>query len=127
MCLTAQPLSPNDLATIKLFAFKLNMPGLTERAFSALLLIFPDQHIQSWKIMCSHVQFLSGFQPVCYDWCLNSCMCYTAQYKNVNNCPECGTTQLKDGKVQKYFEYLPLIPHLCFMVANPQLAVAMCY
>ena len=77
--------------------------------------------------MCSRVQFLSGFQPICYDCCLNSCICYTTQYKNVNNCPECGTARLKDGKVQKYFEYLPLIPRLCFMVANPQLAVAMRY
>ena len=126
-CLTAnQSLSAKDLPTIRLFAFKLDM-GLTERAFSALLTIFPDQHILSWKVMCSRVQFLSGFQPVCYDCCPNSCICYTAQYKSLENCPQCGTAQFQDGKPQKYFEYLPLIPCLCSMVVNQWIALAMRY
>jgi hypothetical protein len=101
--------------------------GLTERAFSALLSIFPDQCIPSWKVTCSRVQFLSGFQPVCYNCCPNSCICYTAQYENLENCPQCGTARLQDGKPQKYFEYLPLIPRLCSMVANPRLASVMRY
>ena len=126
-CLTVnQSLSAKDLATIRLFTFKLDM-GLTERAFSALPTVFPDQCIPSWKVTCSHVQFLLGFQPVRYDCCPNSCICYTAQYENLENCPQCRTARFQDGKPQKYFEYLPFIPCLCSMVVNWQITLAMCY
>ena len=101
--------------------------GLTQTAFNLLPRVFPDQSICSWKVSCSRIQFLSGFQPIRYDCCLNSCICYTAQYKNLDHCPLCGTARLIDGKALKYFEYLPLIPRLCSMVANPRLAAAMRY
>lgn len=116
----------NDLTVTKLFAFKLQT-GITNRAFDLLPHILSDRDFSSWKVTWSRIQYLSGIQPICYDCCLNSCICYTAQYENLDNCPSCGTTQVKDGKAQKYFEYLPLIPCLCSMMVNSRLAAAMCY
>ena len=69
------------------------------------------------------IQSLSGFQPVCYDCCPSSCVCYTGPYETLLKCPKCDTNQYKaDGTTpQAYFLYLPIIPWHHPMVSMPLL------
>ena len=75
-----------------------------------------------------HIQSLSGFQPVCYSCCINSCVCFIRAYEDLNKCPNCKEAQLKvNGKPRKYFDYIPIIPQLQAMLANSLHAKKMCY
>lgn len=75
------------------------------------------------------MQFLSGFQPVRYDCCPSSCVCFTHKYENLEQCPKCKADRYKaDGTTpHSYFEYLPIIPRLRAMVANSTYAKKMQY
>ena len=75
------------------------------------------------------IQFLSGFQPVQYDCCVSSFVCYTGPYEALLNCPKCKQDCYKaDGKTpQSYFAYLPIIPRLRAMVSNSFYAQKMWY
>ena len=101
---------------------------LTQNVFKKLPIVFPHAGLESLKVTTRRIQQLSGFQPVRYDCCPNSCICYTGPYKDLEKCPKCGTSRLHpDGRPRKYFEYMPLIPRLRAMAANPSRARQMRY
>ncbi len=103
--------------------------NLTEETFNAFPHVFPHDRVSSWKVTSSHVQFLSGFRPVRYDCCPNSCICYTGPHEKKVSCPKCKTARFKPNSTEPrcYFEYLPIIPRLRALAANPQLAETMRY
>ena len=45
--------------------------------------------IDTLKHTENHIQYLSGFQPIQYDRCLNFCICYVGQYEALTECPMC--------------------------------------
>lgn len=56
---------------------------------------------------------LSGVEPVWYDCCPNTCVAYTGELTENDECPECGEPRyLTNGKPRRQFCYLPLIPRL---------------
>lgn len=124
----SRTLSKEELAPLRHFAYKVEH-NLTERAFNDLPIAFPGNDIGSWKVTSGHVQRLSGFQPVRYDCCPDSCVCYTGPYEKKHECPVCGKPRYKPNSTepQSYFAYLPIIPRLRAMVANPRLAKEMRY
>jgi hypothetical protein len=126
--LGARTLLEHELAPLRHFAYKVEN-NLTEKAFNALPYVFPHDKVSSWKVTSSHVQFLSGFRPVRYDCCPNSCICYTGPHEKKDSCPECKTARFNPNSTepQCYFEYLPIIPRLRALAANPQLAETMRY
>ena len=109
------------------FAYKVKM-DLTEKAFDALPTVFRREEISSWKVTSRRVRDLSGLSPVRYDCCPNSCICYTGSYEKLKECCQCGAPRFKsDGKPQRYFEYLPLIPRLQALVSNARIAQVLRY
>jgi hypothetical protein len=116
-------LDESDLTLLCAYALKLE-ECLTDMAFNKLHYAFPQSSINSLKNTEKHVQFLSGFQPMCYHCCPSSCVCYTGPYKALTKCPKCNTNCYKADKKtpQAYFEYLPIIPHLHAMLASPSYA-----
>ena len=110
------------------FAYKIKH-NLTEAAFNDLPKVFPRSNAKSWQATSTHVRRLSGFQPVRYDCCPNSCICYTGPYEKKDACPVCGAARYKprSTQAQSYFVYLPIIPRLLAMMANKRLAEEMRY
>lgn len=55
---------------------------------------------------------LTGWNPVCHDCCINSCIAYTGLLQRLEFCPHCKTPQQDEhGKTAPYFT-LPLSPQI---------------
>jgi hypothetical protein len=121
-------LDESDLTLLRAYSLKLE-ERLTDKAFNKLRFAFPQSPIDTLKNTEKHVQFLSGFQPVRYHCCPSSCVCYTGPYETLKACPKCNIDRYKaDGTTpQAFFEYLPIIPRLCAMLANSSYATKMQY
>jgi Transposase family tnp2 len=121
-------LDESDLTLLHAYALKLE-EHLTDKAFNKLCFIYPQAPIDSLKNTEKHVQFLSGFQPVHYHCCPFSCVCYTGPYETLKKCPKCNADQYKADHMtpQAIYNYLPIIPHLCVMLASTSYATKMQY
>ena len=75
----------------------------------------------------SHVRMLSRFKPVQFACCVNSCICYTGPYADLDECPNCHTPRLVSGRVRRTFSYMPLIPRLCALWSNRSYAARLLY
>jgi hypothetical protein len=100
-----------------------------DKTFNKLRFAFPQASIDTLKNTEKRIQSLSGFQPVRYDCCPSSCICYTGPYETLLKCPKCNTNRYKaDGTTpQAYFQFLPIIPRLRAMVSNSPYARKMQY
>ncbi|XP_006455384.1 hypothetical protein AGABI2DRAFT_44711, partial [Agaricus bisporus var. bisporus H97] len=116
-----------DLSLLRQYVFKVE-EHITERAFAKLARTFPYNSHSSLKVIKKHVQFLSGFQPVQYSCCINSCICFTGPYETLSECPKCHEAKLNaKSKPRKSFDYIPIIPRLRAMLGNHQHAEKMSY
>ncbi|KAL1720499.1 hypothetical protein EV715DRAFT_196732, partial [Schizophyllum commune] len=107
-----EELSDQDMALLRHFALK-NTTEMTEETFAKLRYAFPEANVASYKVTRRRAAFLSQFQPVPYDCCVNSCCCYTGSYSNKRTCPFCNADRYDtNGKPRRRFTYLPLIPRL---------------
>ena len=76
----------------------------------------------------SHVRDLSRFEPVKFVCCINSCICYTGPYADLDKCPKCETLRLDEsGRARRTFSYIPLIPRLRALVSNHTYATQLQY
>jgi hypothetical protein len=115
------------MAILRAFAFRVQ-EHIMERAFKKLPYVFPGSHMPSWKIILSRVKFLSGLEPVLYDHCPDSCVCYVGPYADMDSCPYCKEPRHdQHGRSCATFAYLPLIPRLKAFVANRNMATKMQY
>lgn len=122
-------LSEEDANLILKYTLKVE-DHLTERTFRRLERTYPNEHHDSLKVTKKRVQFLSGFKPIRYNCCVNSCVCYTGYYEHHTKCPnpECGHDRYRaNGKPRKYFNYHPLTPRLMALYRNPEYAEKMRY
>jgi hypothetical protein len=121
-------LDESDLSLLRAYTLKVE-DGLTDETFNKLRFAFPQASIDTLKNTEKHIQSLSGFQPVCYDCCPSSCICYTGPYETLLKCPKCDTDRYKaDGTApQAYFQYLPIISRLRAMVSSSPYARKMQY
>ena len=75
-----------------------------------------------------HVQALSHFEPMKFTCCINSCICYTGPYANLEECLKCRTSCLNEsGRARRMFTYIPLIPHLHVLMSNRTYATHLQY
>ena len=98
--------------------------------FSKLRYAYPRHSIPTLKQLRARVVDLCGFQPVFFDCCIDSCICYAGKYSDLQCCPKpgCGKPRLDaDGKPKKTFTYLPLIPCLAALATNAEFATKMDY
>ena len=71
------------------------------------------------KMVKKRVRSLAGFQPVCYSCCINSCVCFVGKYEDLDVCPNWKEARFKaNGKLRKYYNYMPIIPQLQAMSVN---------
>ena len=120
-------LSPADHAVLRAFAYRIKT-HCTLRAFEALPFAFPDSDIPTWKNVSSRTAFLSGIDPVLYDCCPNSCLCYVGPHASLNQCPYCQSTRYNaEGQACRKFVYIPLIPRLVGYFKNTELIHKMEY
>ncbi|PPQ81548.1 hypothetical protein CVT24_000065 [Panaeolus cyanescens] len=130
VALSGEVFDEAELLLLRMYALKVE-DHLTERTFNRLFKVFPNSGQTTLKLTKKHVRFLSGFQPIQYDCCINSCVCFVGpQYKDLDRCPyeKCREPRYKEnGQPRKVFEYIPLIPRLKAQMANPTLAKAMRY
>lgn len=68
--------------------------------------------IDSQWVMLHQFAMLTEIEPILYDCCINSRVCYTGQYENDNHCRFCQQPRRRNRKPQRTFLYLPLIPRL---------------
>jgi hypothetical protein len=127
----AGKLNERDISILRAYTFKVG-EHITDKAFAKIPLAFPKEPTPSVKVCRARLQALSGFKPVRYDCCINSCCCFTGVHKECMNCPYCGEDRYLVGrngkrKARKVFNYLPLIPRLVAMQANSIKATQMRY
>ena len=128
---SAGKLSERDMSILRAYAFKVD-EHLTDEAFAKIPFAFPKETVPTVKVCKSRLQALSGFKPEKYDCCINSCCCFAGEHKNCTECPYCGQDRFiidrcGKKKPRKVFNYLPLIPRLVAMQANPVKAKEMRY
>ena len=126
--MAADKLSAYDLHICHAFSYKVQT-HTTDSDFQKLPYVFPsDQPLPKINSIRSRVAFLSGFKPEFYDCCPKSCCCYVGPHENLSECPYCNEPQFSvDGKPQKKFTYIPIIPRLIVFAGNKSMAKQMQY
>jgi hypothetical protein len=123
-----KPLDGSDLSLLHAYTLKVE-DGLTDKTFNKLCFAFPQASIEMLKNTKKHIQSLSGFQPVQYNCCPSSCICYTCPSETLLKCLKCNPNRYKADRTtpQAYFQYLPMIPQIHAMVSNSPYARKMQY
>ncbi|CAH9133258.1 unnamed protein product [Cuscuta epithymum] len=118
-------------AVLKLFNLKA-ANGLSDKGFTELLKLLkdmlpmgnelPDSTYQAKKILCP-----MGLEVEKIHVCPNDCVLYRKEYKNLKQCPRCGTSRYKvktsvhdtkNGPPAKVLWYLPIVPRFKRLFAN---------
>jgi len=127
LCSGESSILDHNLNIIHLFAMKLRN-NLSDLTFNEMVFTFPNTGMQSHAKTRSHVRALSRFESVEFACCINSCICYTGSYADLNECPKCKTPHLnKAGQPRQTFSYIPLIPRLCALMSNRTYATHLQY
>lgn len=102
--------------------------NMSRRAFNQMRYAFRHKiDIGSFYIINRRLAILSGVDPVLYDCCINSCMAYTRDYLNDNDCPFCHEPRRRDGKPRRQFSYLPFATRLQGFFQNPKTVEKLAY
>ena len=91
------------------------------RAFDQMRYAFRHKlPISSLYVITHKLAIISGIDPVYYDCCPNSCVAYTGQYKDDDQCPLCNEPRYNQHRQpRRVFCYVPLIPRLQKFFTNP--------
>lgn len=114
---------------LRAYALKVD-EHLTDKVFEKFRFAFPSAELGTLKAVQRRIASLSGFRTTRYDCCVNSCVCFTGPYENLDTCPnpKCGEARRnQQGCPRKQFEYLPLIPRLKALAASTTYSTAMRY
>jgi hypothetical protein len=123
----AGEISERDIDILRAFALKVT-DHLSTKTFAKLPFVFRRDAPPSWPETEAHAARLSGFKPVKYDCCVDSCALFVGPHANLRQCPKCQKERFNaQGKPRKQFTYLPLIPRLKTFIANLSMAQKMRY
>ena len=102
--------------------------NLTASTFDEMSHIFSDAGMESLTKTQSCVQSIFRFKPVEFACCINSYICYTGPYTDLDECLKCKMSCLnKSGRARWMFSYMPLIPCLCALMSNETYATRLQY
>ncbi|KAJ7346203.1 hypothetical protein DFH08DRAFT_644340, partial [Mycena albidolilacea] len=108
--------------------FKVNV-NLGSRAYNKMRGAFPQlSDLPSLAKLQAEIGFISSVKPVKYDCCKHSCCCFVGPYVDLNTCPYCNKARYDlCGWPRATFEYLPLIPRLKALFADPTMCEKLFY
>ncbi|EUC62864.1 transposase family Tnp2 protein [Rhizoctonia solani AG-3 Rhs1AP] len=87
-----------------------------------------DARLPSIKELRSKARLWSGYLPMKFDCCINSCVLFTGYLNEAETCPVCHSARFTwSGVGVNTFTYLPLIPQLRALFACPEMAEKMRY
>jgi len=93
--------------------------NLTALSFDKMSYTFSNAGMETLAKTQSHARYLSRFEPIKLECCVNSCVCFTGPHASLNECPRCKMLCLnKSGEARRTFSYMPLIPRLCRFMSN---------
>ncbi|KIO21909.1 hypothetical protein M407DRAFT_49569, partial [Tulasnella calospora MUT 4182] len=70
---------------------------------------FSNLKLPSLKTVHHKMHDLCGIEPVLYDCCKNSCMCFAGPYTTLTSCLYCHTNRFKpNGQPSNQFHYISL-------------------
>jgi len=89
-------------------------------------------HFYSEHVLRAKAQGLAGVEPLRFDCCVNSCVCFAGHYTSLKKCPRCDEPRFEvdshgKPKPRSQFFYIPLIPRLIAYLRSPPVASAMQY
>jgi len=120
-------ISDHDLDILRPFGMKIRN-NLTASTFHEMSHNFSKAGMENLAKTRSHVRALSRFEPVKFACCVNSCICYTGLYADLDECPNCRTSRLNEsGRPRLMFSYIPLIPRLRALMSNRTYATQLQY
>lgn len=112
---------------IRLFALKTSF-NMSDEQYEAMQEVLPESLIPSFFRARACVEALSSFRPQKYDCCTGSCIAYTGKYKDEDHCPKCKTPRHgANGRPQRQFTYLPIIPRLSALFRNKSMSSTLRY
>ena len=88
---------------------------------------------KSAHVLRTKAQALAGIEPLRFDCCVGSCVCYAGHYASLDKCPRCNEPRFEGfdshqrPKPRSQFFYIPLIPRLIAYLGSPTVAQAMQY
>lgn len=81
-------LTKYELAICRAFAF-LVRTQLSSDHFEMIPETWNVDNFKSEHILRAKVQSLAGIEPLRFDCCANSCVCYAGHYNSLDKCPRC--------------------------------------
>jgi len=130
--MTAGNLTAQELAICCAFAF-LVRTQLTGKNFAMIPETWPEiSKFNSEYILRTKAQELAGVDPLQFDCCVGSCVCFAGHYTSLEKCPRCNEPRFEvdshgKQKPRSQFFYIPLIPRLIAYFKNPHMASTMQY
>jgi len=125
-------LSQFDVAICRAFAFLIRTQ-LTKEGFAMIPETWSIPNFKSEYVLRAKARSLAGIEPLRFDCCVDSCVCYTGHYALLEKCPRCNTPRFEGvdskgkPKPRAQFFYIPLIPRLIAYLESPTVAQAMQY
>lgn len=112
------PLESSAWASVKTYKLQMEV-NLGSNAYQKIRATFDDLNLPSIKALRHEMHNLCGLEPILYDCCKNSCLCFVGPYADLNDCPYCNHGRFKpDGRPYNQFHYLPLIPQVRALYAS---------
>ena len=130
--MTAGNLTNYELAICRAFAF-LVRSRLSSEHFGMIPETWPEiTEFQSEHVLRAKAQALAEVEPLRFDCCVGSCVCFAGHYASLDKCPRCNEPRYevdshRNQKPRSQFFYIPLIPRLIAYFKSPHVASAMQY
>ena len=130
--MTAGNLTQYEHAICRMFAF-LVRTQLTNEQFSMIPETWPEiSDFHSEHILRAKASGLAGIEPIRFDCCVGSCVCFAGHYTSLEKCPRCNEPRFEvdshgKQKPRSQFFYIPLIPRLIAYLKSPHMASTMQY
>jgi hypothetical protein len=130
------PIAPKNLTSLQLddievFDFIVR-DKITVRTYhrmqSRFCLSRSHSDLPSLKNLQSRILALCGLEPVAYDCCKNSCICFAGPFADLDACPECNAPRRNAaGAPYRTFSYIPPSPQLRALYCSFPMCKAMRY
>ena len=124
-----------DIAICKAFAW-LVRSRVSKQMFSKIpegLSGFVKNTLPSPHVLRARARELAEVEPVRYNCCIKSCICYAGHYRHLDKCPRCNESRFSgrdshgDPRPRRQFLYIPLIPRLLAFLKSGHMAELMQY